>query len=111
MDALTSTFRFSCPRRGEAVVRLSALVLPGIYTVTLNVGGEQFTQKLTVLKDPNTSGSESDIAAQTRVETALYDQMNAMSNTVNQIESLRAQLGALGKELGTDDALKRGPRK
>jgi len=93
-------------RRPPAVVRMAVLVQPGTYTVTLAVGGEQFTQKLTVLKDPNTAGSESDIEAQTRVQTALYDQMNAMSNTVNQIESLRVQLGALGKELGTDDSLK-----
>jgi hypothetical protein len=59
-----------------------------------------------VLKDPHTSGSESDIQAQTRVQAALYDQMNATAATVNQIESLRAQLVALGKELGADDASK-----
>jgi photosystem II stability/assembly factor-like uncharacterized protein len=93
-------------RKPPAVVRMSVLVRPGTYTATLAVGGEQFTQKLTVLKDPNTAGSESDIEAQTRVQTALYDEMNAVSNTVNQIESLRAQLGAFGKELGTDDSLK-----
>src|SRR5258708_12141734 len=72
----------------------------------MNVGEEKLTQKGTVLKDPHAAGSESDIKAQTRVQTALYDQMNAMSATVNQIESLRAQLVALGKELGTDDASK-----
>jgi hypothetical protein len=59
-----------------------------------------------VLKDPHTAGSESDIQAQTRVQTALYEEMNAMAATVNQIESLRAQLVALGKELGTGDASK-----
>jgi hypothetical protein len=36
----------------------------------------------------------------------LYDEMNAMAATVNQIESLRAQLVNLGKELGADDASK-----
>jgi hypothetical protein len=59
-----------------------------------------------VLKDPHTAGTDTDIQAQTRVQTALYDELNAMSATVNQIESLRAQLVALGKELGTDDASK-----
>jgi hypothetical protein len=93
-------------RKPPAVGRLSVPVLPGIYTVTLNVGEEKFTQKLTVLKDPHTAGSESDVQAQTRVQTALYDEMNAMAATVNQIESLRAQLVALGKELGTDEAAK-----
>jgi hypothetical protein len=93
-------------RKPPAVGRVSVLALPGTYTVTLTVGEEKFTQKLTVLKDPHTAGSESDIQAQTRVQTALYDEMNAVAVTVNQIESLRAQLVALGKELGSDDASK-----
>jgi hypothetical protein len=93
-------------RKPPAVGRVAVLALPGIYTVTLTVGGEKFTQKLTVLKDPHTAGSESDIQAQSRVQTALYDQMNAMAATVNQMESLRAQLVALGKELDTDEAMK-----
>ena len=93
-------------RKPPALARLALLALPGAYTVTLAVGEERFTQKLTVLKDPHTAGSESDVQAQTRVKTALYDEMNTMSDTVNQIESLRAQLVALGKELGTDDASK-----
>src|SRR5258708_4868677 len=93
-------------RKPPAMARQAVLALPGTYTVTLTVGEEKFTQKLTVLKDPHTASSESDIQAQTRVQTALYDEMNAMSATVNQIESLRAQLVGLGKELGTDDTAK-----
>ena len=82
------------------------LAVPGTYTVTLTVGEEKFTQKLVVLKDPHTAGSESDIQAQTRVQAALYDELNAMASTVNQIESLRLQLLALGKGLGTGDDAK-----
>jgi hypothetical protein len=82
------------------------LALPGTYTVTLTLGEEKFTQKLSVLKDPHTAGSESDTQAQTRVQTALYEEMNVMASTVNQIESVRAQLVALGKELGTEDDAK-----
>jgi len=88
------------------MARQAVLALPGTYTVTLTVGEEKFTQKLTVLKDPHTAGSGIDIQAQTREQTALYDEMNVMAATVNQIESLRAQLVALGKELGTDDTSK-----
>jgi len=90
-------------RKAPAVGRIALLSPPGTYTVTFTLGDEKFEQKLTVLKDPHTSGSESDIQAQTRVQTALYDEMNAMAARVNQIESLRTQLVALGKELGTDD--------
>jgi len=93
-------------RKPPAMARLAVLAVPGAYTVTLTLGEAKFTQKLAVLKDPHTAGSESDIQAQTLVQTALYDEMNAMSATVNQIESLRAQLVALAKELGTDDASK-----
>jgi photosystem II stability/assembly factor-like uncharacterized protein len=93
-------------RKPPAIGRLSALVLPGTYTVTLTVGEEKFTQTLTVLKDLHTSGSESDIQAQTRVQTVLYDEMNAIAATVNQIESIRAQLVTLRKELGTDETSK-----
>src|SRR5580658_9758962 len=93
-------------RKPPAVGRLSVPALPGAYSVTLTVGEEKFTQKLTVLKDPHTAASESDIQAQTRMQTALYEEMAAMASTVNQIESLRAQLVALGKELGTDEESK-----
>ncbi len=93
-------------RKPPALGRLAVLALPGTYTVTLTLGEEKFTQKLTVLKDPHTAGSESDIEAQTRVETALFDEMDAMAARVNQIESLRAQLVALGKELGPEEDAK-----
>ena len=93
-------------RKPPAMARLAVLAPPGTYSVTLTVGDAEFKQQLTVLKDPHTAGSESDVQAQTRVQTALYEEMNVMSAMVNQIESLRAQLVALGIELGRQDASK-----
>jgi len=72
--------------------------------VNLTVGEEKFIQKLTVLKDPHSSGSESDIQTQTQLLTALREEMNTIADSVNQIESVRAQIASLEKELGTGDA-------
>ncbi len=82
--------------------RVSLLVPPGTYTVKLSAAGQEFTQKLNVLKDPHSSGTESDIQGQTRLMTALRDEMNIVADNINQTESIRAQLAALDKDLGTD---------
>jgi len=68
------------------------------------VGGEKYKQKLSILKDPHSSGSDSDIKAQLELVAALREEMNTLADTVNQLESIRAQLLALEKQMGTDDA-------
>jgi phage-related protein len=70
------------------------------------VGDEKFTEKLNVLKDPHSTGSDSDIQTQLQLVSALGDEMNALSESVNQIESVRGQIASLEKQLGTDDASK-----
>jgi hypothetical protein len=84
--------------------RISLLAPPATYTVTITLGEEKSSQKLKVLKDPHSTGTESDIQTQTQFLTGLRDEMNAVAASVNQIESIRAQLANLEKELGTDDA-------
>jgi photosystem II stability/assembly factor-like uncharacterized protein len=84
--------------------RISLLAPPGTYTLTLTVGEEKFSQRLNVLKDPHSTGTESDIQTQTQFVLGLRDEMNAVATSANQIESIRAQLADLEKELGTDDA-------
>jgi len=93
-------------RPAPGAARISLLAPPGTYTVTLIVGEEKFSQKLNVLKDPHSSGSESDIQTQTQLLTALREEMNAIAGSVNQIESVRVQIASLEKELGTDDTAK-----
>jgi len=90
-------------RAAPGAGRLDLLVPPGTYTVTLTVGEQKLTQKLNVLKDPHSGGTENDIQTQTQFVSGLRDEMNALAASVNQIESIRAQLEALEKQLGTDD--------
>lgn len=72
--------------------KISPLVPPGKYTVKLKVGEAEFSQELTVLKDPNSLGSEEGIAASTKVVMDIYDLVNGMTGMINKIESIRKQL-------------------
>jgi photosystem II stability/assembly factor-like uncharacterized protein len=70
----------------------SLLSPPGTYTVKLAIGGKEFTQPLTVRKDPHSGGTEADIQAQTAVLTDLRTGMNTAVDAVNQLEYVRAQV-------------------
>jgi photosystem II stability/assembly factor-like uncharacterized protein len=93
-------------RKPPAISRLAVLVPPGTYTVTLTSGEQKFTEKFNVIKDPHSSGSESDIRTQIDFQQSLWEEMNALAGATNQIESLRAQIAAFQKELGQDDSTK-----
>ncbi|HEV3037209.1 MAG TPA: sialidase [Candidatus Angelobacter sp.] len=80
--------------------RLSLLAAPGVYTVKLAVNDQEFTQKLNLLKDPHSTGTESDIVAQMKLLAALRDDLESISQSVNQIEMLRSQLVSLDRGLG-----------
>src|SRR5262245_22381324 len=88
--------------------RLSVMVPPGTYSVTLEApgAGGTVTQPLTVRKDPNTSGSEADIQAQTKVIREVHDAMNKTADLINRAEAIRAQIGHLNTFLGDDAAAK-----
>lgn len=79
---------------------------PGTYTVKLTANGEDVTQKLTVLKDPNSGGSEAEIMEQTQLSLKVKDTFNTAAETVNVIESLRAQIVSLKRAVGTTPAQK-----
>ena len=77
--------------------RLSVLVATGTYTVRLSVGGTEQTRALEVRKDPNTGGSDADIAEQARMLELIRTDMNTGAAAVGRIESVRVQLDALGR--------------
>ncbi len=93
-------------RVAPGTARLTILHPPGTYTVRLTVDGASRTQQLVVRKDPNSAGTEADIAAQTGAVSALRDELNTAAAAVSRIEQARAQLEALPR-LTTDTAMQR----
>jgi photosystem II stability/assembly factor-like uncharacterized protein len=77
--------------------RISVLMPPGQYTVTLNVDGRQQSRPLTVLKDPHSAGTETDIAAQIAMLQSLKADLERGAKAVHRIEALRVQLGTLAR--------------
>ncbi|MGH9730485.1 MAG: sialidase, partial [Candidatus Acidiferrales bacterium] len=89
-------------RPAPGVEPAGPLATPGTYTVKLLAGGKEYTQKLRILKDPHSTGTDADIQTQTKLVEHLQNELNAMADTVNQLESVRAQLNQLGTQLGDD---------
>jgi photosystem II stability/assembly factor-like uncharacterized protein len=83
---------------------IGPLVAPGTYTVKLVADGQTLTQKLTVLKDPNTTGSEADVEAATKLSFAIYNDANSSVRMINQIEWTRRQLEDMQKMLKASNA-------
>src|SRR5207253_3774768 len=77
----------------------------GTYTVKLTVDGQEYSQTLTVLKDPNAGGSDADVQKQTAMLTDLRKDLESAADTTNQIEVIRAQLNDL-RQLVRDASVK-----
>jgi hypothetical protein len=84
--------------------RVSPLAPPGEYTVRLTVGERELTQQLTVLKDPNSFGTEADIREQFAVILELRDNANAAVDLINEAESVRDQVLRLMERVRGRDA-------
>ena len=82
---LPEEFRTSGPR-------ISIVEPPGMYTVTLLVGDREFSQSLTVLKDPNSEGSLGDIQTQVALTREVRADLIVAAEMVNRIEVVRRQL-------------------
>jgi hypothetical protein len=86
--------------------RLSPLMPPGTYSVTLTAAGQAATENLVVRKDPNTAGTESDIQAQTKTIVAVHEAMSRTADLINRAEAIRAQIGNVKTFVGDDAAAK-----
>jgi hypothetical protein len=65
---------------------------PGTYTVTMEVGGQDYSQTLNVLKDPNSEGSMDDILAQFSLAQKIRVDQELAAGAVNRIGWVRRQL-------------------
>jgi hypothetical protein len=74
--------------------------------VKLTVGGTDYTQPLVVRKDPNSGGTEGDIAAQTRALMAVRADLNEAADAVHRIEAVRVQVDAISRAVD-DSTVKR----
>ena len=77
---------------------------PGTYTVKLTVDGKTSTRPVKVLKDPNSAGTEADVAAATKLWVDIYHDVNTVADMINQIEWTRKQIEDLHTELAGDRA-------
>ncbi len=68
------------------------LAPPGTYTVVLKIGDKTFTQKLEVIKDPNTKGTLEDIQKQHDLAMNLYDKIKTCFHLIDEMEIIRAKL-------------------
>ncbi|HSW28220.1 MAG TPA: hypothetical protein VLH75_01890 [Longimicrobiales bacterium] len=79
---------------------MSILMPPGSYTVKLTVDGVEQSKPLTVLKDPNTAGTEADIGQQMTLLRAVREDLNRTVAMVNRIEAVRVQIATLARFAG-----------
>lgn len=82
--------------------RLTLLAMPGVYTVKLTAAGKDYTQKLTVLKDPHSSGTDADIQAQFTFLESLRGDLAAVGDMINRTEILRRQIEDLKPRVGEE---------
>ncbi|HZQ96220.1 MAG TPA: hypothetical protein VFA67_14495 [Candidatus Sulfotelmatobacter sp.] len=77
---------------GSKPAEVGPIVVPGKYTVRLTVEGKSYTQPLTVVRDPHTPGSEADIELSVKTLLRIRDDIQHVSDEVNQMEWTRKQL-------------------
>lgn len=82
--------------------RLQPEVAPGTYTVKLKVAGREFSQPLTILKDPVAPGTDADIKQQITLMLDLRDKADEAADMINRLEWTRKQLETVSAMLAGD---------
>jgi photosystem II stability/assembly factor-like uncharacterized protein len=83
------------------------LVPPGTYTVRLTVGDTTLSQPLTVLRDPNTTATDADLAAQAQLGLAIRAEQDSVARMIDRVEWVRRQLQDLSGQVRGDSTIAR----
>ncbi len=82
------------------------MAAPGKYEARLTVDGKTLTEPVTILMDPKIAASESDLEASVKLQLRIQDDVDKVSDMVNQIEWMRKQLADVEGMLSGDEAEK-----
>jgi len=76
----------------EGPEHMGPIATPGHYTVRLEAGGTTQTRPLAVLRNAEITSSAADLAASTRMQIRIRDDMNEAVTMINQLEQMRKQI-------------------
>jgi hypothetical protein len=83
-----------------SIKQAGPMVPPGDYQARLTADGSTYTQPLTILMGPRSTGSAADIEATVELQREILTNVSKVSDTVNNIEWLRKQLSDVEEMLG-----------
>lgn len=90
---------------GIGAQRWQPRAAPGKYTVRMTYNGRQQTQPFEAIRDVVLPSSDSDIAASTALQNDIVVTLNEVTDKINRIEVMRAQVEDLRKAHAADKAL------
>jgi len=75
------------------------VILPGTYSVRLNVNGQHYTQPFTIVKDPRTTATDADLKEQFDLLMRIRDKTSQANDAVRTIRNIKAQLADRSKKI------------
>jgi photosystem II stability/assembly factor-like uncharacterized protein len=85
--------------------RTGPMVLPGAYTLRLNIDGKSLTTKVEVQQDPRVIVPLAQMQAQEKFALTVRDDISRLSNIVHRLRAVRTQLTARNELLKDDSRL------
>jgi len=77
--------------------------IPGTYKVSLTVNGKTETQNMDVQEDPRFKFDENSMRASLKLGLELRDELSALNEALNRLNSLHKQIGSLQDMLGGEE--------